>query len=604
MKTNNVTMTARDGEREDCYSYSEPGRVRVKHLELELDVEFDERILKGTALLTLDSAFAGNLVLDTRDLRIESVEYSGDLRDFRRAGFELGTPDPVLGAALTVHLPVRALGVRVRYSTSPDASALQWLGAPQSARKKHPFLYTQSAATHARSWLPLQDTPQVRMTYTARVRKPTGLHALMSACNNPNVYFGKDSRFVMPHPIPSYLIALAVGDLDFRELGSRVGVFAERPVIDAAVREFQDIDQMLRAAETLFGPYRWERYDVLVLPPSFPVGGMENPCLTFATPTVIAGDKSLTSLIVHELTHSWSSNLVSNATWRHFWMNEGFAVYMERRIVEELYGRRRAEIEAVSGVEDLKQELARLDPKDQALEPPENGRDPNTGLAQVPYEKGALFLRTLEETFGRERFDIFLRGYFEHFAFQSITTAQFVDYLERNLLSQDPEANAKLSVDEWIHGSGIPAGAAHPKSDALASVEDQAARWRRGEIPLKDIQTSRWTSQEWLHFLKYVSAEIGTAEMRELDLEFHLTNSGNAELEFQWLLMAIRNDYRPAFPRLEQFLTMVGRRKYLKPLYQEMAKTREGKQWALAIYERARSVYHPITRAAINDVLH
>jgi len=424
----------------------------------------------------------------------------------------------------------------------------------------------------------------------------------MSACNNPAVYSDADLKFEMPHPIPSYLFALAVGDLDWRELGPRTGVFSERPVVERAARELDDLENMVRATEELFGRYRWNRFDVLVLPPSFPVGGMENPCITFITPTILAGDRSLTSVIVHELAHSWSSNLVGIASWPHVWLNEGVTVYMERRIMERFYGRQRAEMEAVLGLQELRKVLTKTDPADQVLARL-NAPDPNAGFSELPYEKGALFLRTIEESFGRSHFDVFLRGYLDHFAFESITTSQFVDYLEMNLLSKDPKAAEKIALDEWLHGPGLPGSAALPVSDALEITEENAMNWLRGELPLEEIGTSRWSTQEWLHFLACIAPKIDAQKMADLDAQFHLTGSGNAEIESQWLLMAIQRKYEPAIPRLEQFLMTVGRRKFLKSLYGALADTAQGKSWALAIYERAYPFYHPITRSAIEAVL-
>jgi len=440
--------------RQDQFSYSDPEQVRIRHLDLDLDVEFDARIVRGTALVTLDRAFSGDLVLDTRDLKVENALASLDGRTFADAKIEMGEPDETLGTALTIHLRSAATQIRIRYSTSPNASGLQWLEPVQTSGKMHPFLFTQSEATHARSWIPLQDTPQVRVTYSAHIRASRGLRVVMGAQRDPGARADGEFRFLMPFPIPSYLIALAVGDLDFRELSHRTGVYAERPLIDRAAHEFEDIEDMLLAAEDLFGPYRWGRYDVLVLPPSFPIGGMENPCVTFATPTILAGDKSLLSLVVHEMAHSWSSNVVCNATWRDFWLNEGFAVYIERRILEKLYGRQREEMDALLGMKDLYKELSGVGSDQQVLYAGKDNRDPNVGLSQVPYEKGALFLRAVEGAFGRERFDSFLRGYLSEFAFRSITTAQFVSYLRKNLFDKY-EPTKKVPVDEWIY-AGYP----------------------------------------------------------------------------------------------------------------------------------------------------
>jgi len=609
-----TTSMARAQAVQDFHSYANPSAVRVRHLDLDWDVLFDQKILKGTAVLTIERVSQTEpLILDTRDLKIEKVEASVDGVVYSAGTFNIGPSDKILGAPLTIPLPAKATRVRIHYSTSPGASGLQWLDPAQTAGKKDPFVFTQSQAIHARSWIPTQDTPQVRVTYTARVRTPRRLLAVMSAENLSGTARDGDYSFRMRQAIPSYLIALGVGDLRFRSLGPRTGVYAEPPVIDLAAKELSDTEKMVVATERLYGPYRWGRYDILVLPPSFPYGGMENPRLTFATPTILAGDKSLVSLVAHELAHSWSGNLVTNATWRDFWLNEGFTTYLERRILEVVYGRPREEMEAALGLRDLNEEIAGLDDRDEILHIDLKGRDPDDGSTDIPYEKGALFLRHLEGTFGRVRFDRFLKSYFNHFAFQSITTEQFVAYLKQNLLAKEPALAARVPIDEWINQPGIPASAPQPASPAFARVEEAAKRWLRGELAAAKIPTARWTTQEWLHFLKTVQDEVSTRSgsdrvnaadrMVELDKAFHLTRSGNSEIAFQWLLMSIRNRYEPATQRLEEFLTTIGRRKFIKPLYEELAKTPEGKERALAIYRRARSTYHPIAVTSIDDVL-
>ena len=386
----------------DFHSYSNPADVRVRHIDLELDVLFDQKVLKGAAILTVERVSQNTqapLILDSRSLNIEKVETSIDGTSYTPSTFTVGSVDKILGAPLTIQLPGKATRVRIHYSTDPTASGVQWLEPSQTAGKKDPFVFTQSQAIHARSWIPLQDTPQVRVTYSAHIRTPHHLLAVMSAENDSRTPRDGDYRFRMRQPIPSYLIALAVGDLSFRPLGPRTGVYAEPPVVDKAAKEFSDTEKMVRATERLYGPYRWGRYDLLVLPPSFPFGGMENPRLTFATPTILAGDKSLVALVAHELAHSWSGNLVTNATWRDFWLNEGFTVYLERRIQEAVYGRARAQMEAALGRRDLEEELAGLEPPDEILHIDLKGRDPDAGFTEVAYEKGALFLLHLEEDF-------------------------------------------------------------------------------------------------------------------------------------------------------------------------------------------------------------
>ena len=588
-----------DLARHDTHSYANVDEVRVTHLELDVTVLFDEKQLRAAAMLSFERVAedANTLVLDTRDLNITAVESWSALGGFDPASYSLGATDSILGTPLTIVLPVEATRIRVTYETSPHASGLQWLSAEQTAGGEHPFMFTQSQAIHARSWIPLQDTPAVRMTYGARVKVPEGLRAVMSAGNDPEVLMDGNYRLDMAQPIPSYLVALAVGDLAFRPLSDRAGVFAEPSVVDVAAAEFEDTPSMIEATERLYGPYRWERYDLLVLPPSFPFGGMENPRLTFATPTILAGDKSLVALVAHELAHSWSGNLVTNATWRDFWLNEGFTVYIERRIIEELYGRGREEMEAVLGVQAMDADLDRLDTRDQVLHADLGGRDPDEGMTQIAYEKGALFLRHLEDAVGRDAFDDFLRGYFDYFAFQSITTADFESYLAEHLTVD------AVPVREWIYEPGLPASAPRPASDVFDRLEVQASRWVGGEVAASDLDTADWTTFEWLHFLGVLPEELSLGKLGELDRAYELTESGNAEIAHQWLLIAIRNSYRQADSRLEQYLVEIGRRKLILPLYAALAETPAGLSRARAIYDRARPGYHPISSDSIDAVL-
>jgi aminopeptidase N len=590
----------------DEHSFATPNHVRVRHLDLDVETDFAAEAIRGTATLRVERVSADHtqpLVLDTRGLTIQAVETSTDGKAFAKAEFTVGKADPVLGQALTIRVPERPAAVRVTYLTGKNATALQWLAPAQTAGKKHPFLFTQSQAIDARSWVPLQDTPGVRFTYTARVRTPKDLLAVMSAGNDPAAKRTGDYRFAMTQPIPSYLMALAVGDLEFKPLGRRTGVYAEPPVVARAAAEFADLEELLAACEKLYGPYRWERYDVLVMPPSFPFGGMENPRLTFASPTILAGDKSLVALLAHELAHSWSGNLVSNATWRDFWLNEGFTVYLERRIMEAVYGKARADAEAMLGRRSLDREMAALPKPDQVLHVDLAGRSPTDGLTDVPYEKGALFLRHLEAVYGRDRFDRFLKDYFAHFAFQSITTAQFAKYLEEHLLKGDPDKAARAKVPEWLHQPGLPADAPNPSAIALEQVELQAKAFAAGTTRAADLPGKDWSAQQWVHFLTALPADVGPDRMAALDAAFGLTKSGNSEVLFQWLFLAIKNGYDRASERLHGFLTEQGRRKFLKPLYEELVKTPAGKQRALDIYRKARATYHPLSVETVDAIV-
>jgi len=598
--------------RADAHSFSNPEQVRVQQIALDLTTDFERREIKGVATLDIQKQPGcpadAPLVLDTRGLTIEAVGLRKQAvrpAAFVPTRFELAPADPILGSKLTIDLNPTATQVRIAYHTAPSASALQWLTPALTAGKVKPFLFTQSEAIHTRSWIPLQDTPGVRITYVATIRVPKGLTAVMAAESRVKPDQASQGVFVyvMPQPIPSYLIALAVGDLAFQALGPRTGVWAEPSVLKAAAFEFAEVESMVESIEKGFGRYRWGRYDILVLPPSFPFGGMENPRLTFATPTVLAGDRSLVSLIAHELAHSWSGNLVTNATWRDFWLNEGFTTYLERRIIEDLHGHARADTEAVLGLAELRDELKQLPEKDQILHIDLNGRDPDDGMTRIAYEKGALFLLTLERAFGRERFDDFLRAYFDHFAFKSITTADFQEFLNDRLFSHDTVAAQKIDLAAWLERPGLPDGFAVPKSERLAAIDRTARDWFAGSVSTEQLLPGNWSTQEWLGFLQALPPDLPRDRMTELDRKYGLTERGNSEIAHQWLLMAIKNNYSQADARLESFLTSIGRRKLVLPLYKALLTTPAGRKRAESIYAKARPSYHPITVESIDKLM-
>jgi aminopeptidase N len=577
----------------------------MKHLELELTVSFEHHRLSGRVVhhlseLTLEP---GVLALDTRDLAIERVRAGTEGR-LEPVGFELGAPHRHDGRKLRIALPAGVDRVEVVYATSPSASGLQWLSPSQTAGKRHPFLYTQSQTRHARSWIPCIDEPALRVTIDASIRVPDGLRAVMAAEDRSDPATPGLFRFHMPQPIPSYLFALAVGELEHRALGLRSGVWAEPATVDPAAWEFADTEEMMAAAEALYGPYRWGRYDLLMMPPAFPLGGMENPRLTFASPTVLTGDRSLVALVAHELAHSWSGNLVTNATWDDFWLNEGFTVYFERRILEVLYGTARAEMEAALGRQRLEAEIARMGEtsRDTWLHLDLAGRNPDEALNEVPYEKGYLFLRLLEETFGREAFDAFLRRHFEAHAFQALTTEAFLESLDRHLLSTDRAKAARIDVRRWVYGPGLPADAPRARCDAFLEVERMTATWLAGGALSPDA-ARRWTAHEWLHFLHHLPRDLSADRMAALDQAFGLTRSGNTEILAEWLKLSIAAGYAPARPRLRAFLLEIGRGRFLKPLYQALAATERGWLEAKAIYQEARAGYHAMVRAALDELL-
>jgi leukotriene-A4 hydrolase len=586
----------------DPHSFANTADVLVKHLNLDVAVDFDRKQIAGRATLDIENkSGARELRLDTRDLNVTRVTLEPGGAEAR---FTLGDEAQYLGRPLVIEVLAETRSVAVEYSTSPAAAALQWLDPAQTAGKQKPFLFTQSQAILARSWVPCQDSPGVRMTYRARVKTRPDLLAVMSAKNSTQKNPDGVYEFDMPQPVPSYLLALAVGDIDFRPVGGRTGVYAEPSVVERAAYEMADLEKMMTATESLYGPYRWERYDVIVLPPSFPFGGMENPRLTFATPTILAGDRSLVSLIAHELAHSWSGNLVTNATWNDFWLNEGFTVYLERRIMEAIAGRDYSEMLAQLGYQDLLasiEDMGRDSPLTR-LHMDLTGQDPDSGVNDIAYEKGYSFLRLIEENVGREKFDPFLRKYFDAFAFQTMTTDRFLAYMRENLIAGDRALEERLKIDQWTGGAGLPDNAPRPQSKQFEQVEAQVKAWAGG-TPARSLQTTGWTTHHWLHFLQKLPDQMSPQQMADLDSTFRFTSSGNSEILSAWFLRAIANKYTPAYTALENFLVSVGRRKFLRPLYAELAKTPEGTGMARAIYAKARPGYHSVSYNSIDELL-
>jgi aminopeptidase N len=588
----------------DIHSYARPWEARVTHVALDLTADFTAKTLAGSATLDVErAAGAREIVLDTKGLTIERVTTANQTP----LKFTLGAADAILGQPLTAELPASG-PVVVFYRTSPDAAALQWLAPSQTAGRKSPYLYSQGQAILTRTWIPTQDSPGVRQTYAATITVPRELRAVMSAeqltpegDDSPR---GRTFRFRMTHAIPPYLIAIAVGDLAFRSLGPRTGVYAEPAVVGSAASEFADLESMVTAAEALLGPYLWGRYDVLVLPPSFPFGGMENPMVTFATPTVLAGDRSLVSLLAHELAHSWSGNLVTNATWSDFWLNEGFTTYVENRIMEAVYGRERAAVVRVLGWRDLATEIDRLggmQSRDTILHVDLAGRDPDDGATQIPYEKGASLLRVIEATVGRERFDAYLKGYFQRYAFKPITTAQFLADIRAHLLT-DRAVEAKIRLEDWIYEPAIPDNAVEPRAAQLTAAGEQAAAFARG-AGASTLRTKDWSTQEWQYFLQELPSTLPNDRLASLDKAFGLSERRNSEVLFDWLRIAIRHHYQPAMPALERFLTSQGRRKFVRPLFEDLMKTDWGQADARRIYAAARPSYHAVTVNTLDAIV-
>ena len=588
---------------DDPHSFAKPEITAVTHLDLVLNVDFENEQLSGSATWKLSAEHGDTVIFDTYDLNIESVSVDGN-----DAIFSLSNKDEVLGQALRIAVPNNAKSVAINYSTQPGARALQWLSPEQTSGKKMPFLFTQSQAILARTWLPCQDGPGMRYSYNAKITVPKNMLALMSATNPQEKNAEGVYTFEMEIPIPSYLMALSVGDIVFKAVSDRTGVYAEPAMLEKAAWEFAEMEDMVVAAEALYGPYIWGRFDVLVLPPSFPFGGMENPRLTFATPTVICGDRSQTALIAHELAHSWSGNLVTNKTWNDFWLNEGFTTYFEMRIMEAVYGRDYSEMIASLSYQDMVHVIGGMmdtEADQTSLKMHLNGVDPDDGVSAVAYDKGYNFLRLCEETVGRERWDVFLNSHFSRNKFKSLNTEEFLEQLDDELLSE--EEWKSIGVDEWIYGTGVPANHIAPQSSRFEAVAKARGEMldgiAQGIDPKRNAATNAWSTSEWVDFIRGLESP-SLEQLEKLDMAFDFSSTKNAEVMAAWMQQAIpakymSNDFKN---KVDAFLVSVGRRKFLTPTYRAMVNSDQN-EWALEIYKKARPNYHAVSRETMDDLL-
>jgi leukotriene-A4 hydrolase len=583
------------------HSFGNADQIRTTHMHLDLKVDFSKKNLSGTVTHQLERSGKDSVVVfDTKGLAIEAVWLDGG----EKTDYQLGAPDSLFGTPLLISLKPGTRSVTVQYHTDSSAEALQWLNPMQTHDRRHPFLFTQSQAILARTWIPLMDRPDVRSTYSARISCPKSLMALMSASNPQQRNDSGVYHFQMPQPVSSYLMALAVGDLSFKALDSQSGVYAEPKYLDSVAWELADMPAMIQKASALYGAYPWGRYDVLVLPPSFPFGGMENPRLTFATPTIIAGDRSLTSLVAHELAHSWSGNLVTNATWNDFWLNEGFTVYFENRIVEAVYGKDFADMCAELEVGELErtvQRMMREAPDDTKLALNLKGRNPDDGLTDIAYIKGFLFLKHMERLVGRARWDAFLKDYFQSFSFETIHTEAFKSYLHDHLFANAEEA-VKAKLNDWLYGQGLPEDAPKPSSVKLKTAAEAAAKYSATR-KADPMMVQGWVTQQYQHFLRNMPKDISAQELESLDQAIGFSKSGNAEVLCDWFTLSVKAWYRPAFIPMESFLVRVGRRKFLKPVYEALSATPQGLELGRSIFKRAKTGYHSVSAASIAEIL-
>ncbi len=604
----------------DDHSYANLEQINTQHLHLDLEVDFVAQTIYGVARHQMRNRGADTAIFDVKGLLIQKVTL-GPKGAEKETDFTIGPmdKDSIIGQALLVNVGSKSTNVNIYYQTTDASAALDWLDTTLTSSKTKPFLYTQGQAILTRTWIPIQDSPSNRITYSADVKVPNDLLALMSAKNPTSLHKNGLYHFEMDKAIPSYLIALAVGDIAFKDLGANCGVYAEKELLTDCAKEFEDLPQMMRVAEDLYGAYQWGRYDVLVLPYSFPFGGMENPMLTFANPTLLTGDKSLVSVLAHELAHSWSGNLVTNHSWSDLWLNEGTTVYFEQRIMEALRGKEIADILAQVEFGELQQTLAEMAAdssiQDSKLHLDLVNRDPDIAMSDIAYVKGAFFFRTLEAAVGRNQLDLFLKKYFKHFAFQTITADRFIEYLEAQLLAKN---GTDFNYRQWIYEPGLPQNCVAIAAPRLDQIKTFATAFNSGENPFKPVVKYKWIRkngkrkrikqriqvqytdyliQEWQLFIRALEPQTNAKRLKMLDQQFYFSQTHNSEILCDWFVLAANSDYIFTIePQLKAFLQKIGRRKFVLPIYEALARSPEGLRLGRNIFQEAKANYHSVTR--------
>ncbi|KAJ2823703.1 Leucyl aminopeptidase yscIV [Coemansia erecta] len=606
----------------DTCSLANLDQVTTDHIHLDLCVDFHTSTISGHATLTgtILEDTVHSIVLDTNHLNIASVQVKQQNGEFVDTQYEHSLDaHAAYGRALCIPLvPVPAKGdtfcVRIGYATTSQGSAIQFLTPEQTLGKSHPYLFTQCQAIHARSLLPCQDSPSVKISYSASVRVPKPLTALMSAIATGSSDEGDSIvySFEQKTTIPSYLVALVVGNLTSAKISDRCAVWSEPENIDACAWEFAEMENILQTAEDVVSPYLWGRYDLLVLPPSFPYGGMENPCLTFVTPTLLAGDRSLTNVLAHEIAHSWSGNLVTAKNWEHFWLNEGWTTYLERKITSRLSGEDARQLGLALGYKGLHDDVVRIgvDSPLTALVPEFDGIDPDDAYSRVPYQKGSLLLYHLEQTLDPVIMKHITKMYVLEFSGRSITTGDFYDFLKRyvgHYLDERAEAafNA-IDWDAWFKRPGMPPVQFTFDERPQRAPVELAEKWWASKDNLPDpvLEASKAQFDELLTpqkviFLNTLASKLSSTGSHELlkslDHVYKLTDTKNCEVRFKWLMLALKAKYLEATDAVVEMLTTQGRMKYTRPLYRELsAMSDDGRALAVKTFSSCASFYHPV----------
>ncbi|KAJ9199973.1 hypothetical protein DTO164E3_4430 [Paecilomyces variotii] len=585
------------------------------HITANFDILFDQKKVAGNVVHQLKSrtnSESREIIFDTSYLEIGDVKVDGE-----PAKWELLPALGPYGNGLKIELAKgvelnKSVEVGISVKTTEKCTALQWLTPAQTSNGRHPYMFSQCQAIHARSIFPCQDTPDVKATIEFNITSPYPVIASGLPVGQP-VPADKPGhqkyQFKQNVPIPSYLFALASGDIAEARIGPRSVVATSPDKLDECKWELEaDTEKFINAIEKIVYPYAWGEYNVLVLPPSFPYGGMENPIFTFATPSIISKDRENIDVIAHELAHSWSGNLVTNASWEHFWLNEGWTVYLERRILAALHGEKYRHFSSIIGWKALTDSVNHFgsDHEFTKLVVDLKGKDPDDAFSSIPYEKGFNFLFHLENLVGKPKFDKFIPHYFTLFKEKSVDSYEFkATILE--FFANDAEASKLLNDldwDSWFYSPGLP-----PKPDFDTTLVDVAyklaEKWKDESFEPKESDVKDLMANQVVVFLDQIlqfEKPLSPSQSKRMGEAYGFAKSENIEVTNLYFQVGLKAGDESVVEPTRSLLGRIGRMKFVRPLYRNLAKF--NRDIAIQTFEGLKDFYHPICRGMVEKDLY
>ena len=621
---------------EDVNTYSNFQEIIQRKVDLEVDIDFEKKSMFGNIKTTYEilNQSLENIILDLHGPEISSVslvneEYENINLDY--SIYDKNEDKEALGTPLVINLSAlkdkykkeydniflnKNIIISIDFKTNENCNGIQYLTKEQTRTKSYPFMFTQCEAILCRTLFPIQDTPSVKSTYKVKTSISSPLTFLFGGILKSHYYDcatkKKINCFEQNIPIPSYLVAFVAGELEFAKISNRCGVWTEKGLASLAAKEFIDAEKYIEIAEKYLNhPYEWKIYNILVLPFSFPFGGMENPNLTFVTPALLAGDKSMSNVIGHEISHSWTGNLVTNKNWKNFWVNEGFTKFMERKLDKILLGEEMSKLESIVGNNSLISAIKMFgeDSHFTSLSPDYTGIDPDDGFSTIPYEKGYQFLCYLEEKVGEDNFQKIMGNYIEKYKYKSVDWTDFKSVYEEFVKQNYEGRNARkilnvIDWDKWVTEKGFPSYKMEFKSKYTEEVDQLINKFINKENNKENALKlfKEWHTNVKLVFLERILKNLENFDesiILEIKKELNLVEDYNDDIKAIWYEITLQKGMKDEIENVKNFLKTHGRLKYLKPLYFSWIKLDLND--SMTFFEENKIIYHPIARRLIQN---